>query len=71
MTKLSKAKRMDPWKNEGKSDDPKGKGKAWSKGEKGNETRDCHECNKPGHPRKDCTVYKKRMADKTDTTTAA
>ena len=57
-------------KGKGKSDDPKAKGK------KGKGTRFCHECNKPGHLRKDCTVYKKRMAEKggnmekTDTTAA-
>ena len=46
------------------TDDPKGKGKAKSKGKKGKETRVCHECNKPGYLRKDCFVYKKRMAEK-------
>ena len=63
-------------KGKGKPDDQKGKGKAKGKGKKGKETRVCHECNKPGHLRKDCTVYKKRMAEKggnkekTDTTAA-
>ena len=51
-------------KGKGKSDDPKGKGKAKGHGKKGKETRVCHECNKPGHLRKDCFVYKKRMAEK-------
>ena len=51
-------------KEKGKSDDQKGKGKANGKGKKGNETRVCHECNKPGYLRKGCTVYKKRMAEK-------
>ena len=45
---------------QGKPDDQKGKGK----GKMVQETRVCHECNKPGHLRKDCTVYKKRMAEK-------
>ena len=49
-------------KGKGKSDDQNGKAKG--KGKKGKETRVCHECNKPGHLRKDCTVYKKRMAEK-------
>ena len=63
-------------KGKSKSDDQKGKGKAKGKGKKGKETRVCHECNKPGHLRENCTVYKKRMAkkggnkDKTDTTAA-
>ena len=35
-----------------------------AKGKKGKESRVCHECNRPGHLRKDCTVYKKRMAEK-------
>ena len=54
----------------------KGKGKAKGKGNKGKETRVCHWCNKPGQLREDCTVYKKRMAEKggnkekTDTTAA-
>ena len=48
----------------------KAKGKAKGKGKKGKETRVCHECNKPGQLRKDCTVCKKRLAEKTDTTTA-
>ena len=50
-------------KGKGKPDDQKGKGKAKGKakgkGKKGKETRVCHECNKPGHLREDCTVYKK------------
>ena len=63
-------------KGKGKSDDPESKGKAKGKGKKGKETRVCHECNKPGHLRKDCTVYKKRLAqkggnkEKTETTAA-
>ena len=28
------------------------------------ETRVCHECNKPGHLRRDCSVYKKRIGEK-------
>ena len=51
-------------KGKSRSDDKKGKGKAKGKGKNGKETRVCHECNKPGHLRKDCTVYKKRMAEK-------
>ena len=34
------------------------------KGKKGKETRVCHECNKPGHLRVDCTVCKKRVVEK-------
>ena len=41
-------------KGKGKTDDPEGKGKAKGKGE----------CNKPRHLRKDCSVYKKRIAEK-------
>ena len=47
-------------KGKGKTDDPEGKGK----GKKGKETRVCHECNKPRHLRKDCSVYKKRIAER-------
>ena len=50
-------------KGKGKSDDTKGQGKAKDKGKKGEETRVCHKCNKPGHLREDCAVYKKRMAE--------
>ena len=57
---LTGSKGKGKTKGEGKSDDQKGKGK----GKKGKETRVCHECNKPGHLRKDCTVFKKRMAEK-------
>ena len=42
----------------------KGKDKAEGKGKKGKETRVCHECNKLGHLRNDCRVYKKRIAGK-------
>ena len=41
-------------KGKGKTDDPKGKGK---------ETGVCHGCNMLGHLRKDCSVYKKRIAE--------
>ena len=51
-------------KGKGRTDDPEGKGKANGKGMKGKETRVCYKCNKPGHLRKDCTVYKKRIAEK-------
>ena len=63
-------------KGKGKSDDPKGKGKAKGKDERCKENRVCLECNKLGHLRKDCSVFKKRMAEKggnkerTDTTAA-
>ena len=30
----------------------------------GTELWEAHECNKPGHLRKDCSVYKKRIAEK-------
>ena len=43
-------------KGKGKTDDPKGKGKSKGKGKKGKKTRVCHQCNKPGHLRKDCSV---------------
>ena len=52
----------------------KARAKPRAKTRRGKETRVCHECNKPGHLREDCTVYKKRMAEKggnkekTDTT---
>ena len=46
-------------KGKDKTDDPQGKGKAKGKDKKGKETRVCHECNKPGHLRKDCSVYNK------------
>ena len=61
---LTGSKAKGKAKGKGKPDDQKGKGKAKGKGKKGKETRVCHECNKPGHLRKDCTVYKKRMAEK-------
>ena len=61
---LSGPKSKGKMKGKGKSDDPKGKGKAEGKGKKGKETRVCHECNKPGHLRKDCFVHKKRKAEK-------
>ena len=48
----------------GKTDDPKGKGRSKGKGKKGKEIRVCHECNKPGHLRRDCFVYKKLIAEK-------
>ena len=51
-------------KGKGKADDPGGKGKAKGKGKKGKKTRLCHEYNKPGHLRKNCKVYKKRIAEK-------
>ena len=51
-------------KGKGKRDDPKGKGKSKGKGKKGKKTRVCHVCNKPGHLRKDCSVCKKRIAEK-------
>ena len=55
---------MSRRKGKGRSDDPKGNCKTKGKGTKAKETRVCHECNKPGHFRKGCTVYKKRMAEK-------
>ena len=51
-------------KGKGKTDEPKGKGKSEGKRMKCQEIRVCHECNKPGHLRRDCFVYKKRMAEK-------
>ena len=58
----SKARGKDNGK--GKTDDPKCKGTSKGKGKEGKETRVCHECNKPGHLRRDCFVYKKRIAEK-------
>ena len=69
---LTGPKGKEKTKGIGKPDDQEGKGK----GKKGEETRVCHECNKPGHLRNDCTVYKKRLTEKggnkekTDTTAA-
>ena len=63
-TCMSDPKGKGKTKGKSESGDQKGKGKAKGKGKKGKETRVCHECNKPGHLRKDCTVYKKRMAEK-------
>ena len=51
-------------KGKGKTDDLEGMGKAKRKGKKGKETRVSHECNKPGHLRKDCFVCKKRIAER-------
>ena len=48
----------------GKTDDPKGKGRSKGKGKTDKETRVCQECHKPGHLRKDFSVYKKRIAEK-------
>ena len=61
---LTASKGKGKAKGKGKPDDQKGKGKAKGKGKKGKETRVCHECNKTGHLRQDCTVYKKRTAEK-------
>ena len=61
---LTGSKAKGKAKGKGKPDDQKGKGKAKGKGKRGKETRVCHECNKPGHLREDCMVYKKRMAEK-------
>ena len=47
-------------------DRSQGKGESKGKSEKGEETRVCHECLKLGHLRWDCSVYKKRMAEKVD-----
>ena len=51
-------------KGKGKTNDPKGKGKSKGKGKKVKEIRVCHECNKPGHLRRDCFVYKTHIAEK-------
>ena len=73
---MSGPKRKGKTKGKGKSDDQQGKDKAKGNGKKGKDTLVCHECNKRGHLRKDCTVYKKRMAkkggnkEKSDTTAA-
>ena len=73
---MSDPKGKEKTNGKGKTDDPKGKDKAKGKGKNGKETRVCHECNKPGHLRKDCFVCKRRMAEKggnkeTTETTAA
>ena len=63
---MSGPKEKGKTKGKGKTDDLKGKGKAMGKGKgkRRKETRVCHECNKPGHLRKDCFVYKKIKAEK-------
>ena len=61
---MSGLKGKEKTKGKGKTDDPKGKGNAKGKGKNGQETRVCHECNKPGHLRKDCFVHKNRLVEK-------
>ena len=48
----------------GKTDDSDGKGMSKGRGKKGKETRVCHQCNKLGHLRRDCSVCKKRIGER-------